>query len=95
MSPDAFTTWRRNSSVAFVDNDKRIAVLALDTLDELGARLLEGPAAAIWRAVGDGSDEGAIADTVAQGAGVDIAVVTQDVHGFLADLEAHGLVVRT
>jgi hypothetical protein len=88
------TGWHHADCVAYVDDGERVAVLALKALDQLGARLLTGPAAAIWRAARVGGDEKAIAAAAARETGVDVAAVVSDVHGFLADLERHGFVVR-
>lgn len=86
--------WVRAADAAFVDDGERVAVLALDALDPLGARVLTGSAAAIWRAVGVAGSEEAIAAAVAQDVGVDVATVMEDVRGFLRELEAQGLLVR-
>ena len=59
--------WVRAADAAFVDDGERVAVLALDALDPLGARVLTGSAAAIWRAVGVAGSEEAIAAVVARG----------------------------
>ena len=92
MSSDP-TGWHRADDVAYVDDGERVAVLALDALDPLGARLLTGPAAAIWQAIGHESEEKAIIAAVAHEFAADASTIEADVRGFLADLLAQGLLV--
>ena len=93
MTPDP-NGWHRSVDVAYVDDGERVAVLALNALDPLGARLLTGPAAAIWQAMGHASDEKAIIAAVAHEFAADVSTIEPDVRGFLADLLEQGLLVR-
>ena len=86
--------WTRSDSLAFVDDGDRVAVLVLDRLDQLGARVLSGPAATIFRATDVSHHGKAILEEVARVSRVEPAAVEADVQNFLAELEALGVLVR-
>lgn len=93
MTPQV-AVWRRSPDAAFVDAEGRVAALALQSLDDLGARLLTGPAAAIWRALEAHGDEPSIAAAVADDLSIQADVVREDLHLFLSRMEDEGLVER-
>ena len=94
MNRNGAPSWGRSPAAAFVDDGERVVVLALDSLDRLGARLLIEPAATIWRAVDQTGSERDIITSVADAFALPPAEVELHVRAFLADLEAQGLLVR-
>jgi len=82
--------WRHRGEVAAVDSGDRVAVLDLTSL-AVPPRILEGPAAAIWRAVDGERATPEVAQAVAQSFGVEAAEIEADVLAFLASLSSAGL----
>lgn len=87
-------TWSVRDDVAWHDSGDRVLVLSLAQPDAV-VEDLQGSAALIWRALGDGhvtTDE--VVHRVASRAGMEAEVVRVDVETFLLDLERHHVLVR-
>lgn len=86
--------WRHKGDVAVVDSGDRIAVLDLASLAD-PPRILEGSAAAIWRAVDGGRAAPEVVESVAESFGVETAEIEADVVTFLLSLASAGLLVES
>ena len=84
------TVCRHTEDVAVVDSGDRVVVLDLASL-AVPPRILEGSAAAIWRAVDGERTNSEVVGTVAKSSGVDAAEIEHDVTTFLASLATAGL----
>lgn len=78
--------WRRRPDVAVVESPGRVVLLPLE--DPVSARplVMEGPAAAIWQALGEPATAAEVVARVAVDFGVPAAEVEGDVMQFLAEL---------
>jgi hypothetical protein len=85
--------WLRSPTVAFVDDGERAAVLALDAIDALGARLLFGTAAWIWRAVDRPVTVEEIVAFIQEEFVADAPSIDGQVREFLNQLRAQGLLI--
>jgi hypothetical protein len=86
--------WHRSADVAWVGNGERVVVLDLGDPTAARPQLMEGPAAAIWRAVDGVRDTDGVVSAVAAAAGLTTDEVAGDVAGFLEQLWAQGLLER-
>ncbi len=84
---------RRHPDVAWVEGEQRVVVCRLDRLDRPPA-VLNGSAAAIWLALDRASTVEQVVQEVAARYDVDLAVVVDDVEGWLVDACRLGLAVR-
>lgn len=88
------TVWRHNEDVAVVDSGDRVVVLDLASL-AVPPRILEGSAAAIWRAVDGERATPEVVESVAESVGVKAAEIEADVVTFLASLASAGLILES
>jgi len=86
--------WRHTEDVAVVDSGDRVAVLDLASL-AVPPRILEGSAAAIWRAVDGERTALQVVESVAKSFGAETAEIKADVVTFLASLASAGLLVES
>lgn len=86
--------WRRSPAVAFVDDGERIALLDLRDPRETRPKLLNGPAAAVWRALERSDLAGDVIEIVAGHFSVPTDQISIDVQAFLRALEEEGLIYR-
>jgi hypothetical protein len=82
--------WRHQGDLAVVDSGDRVVVLDLASL-AVPPQILEGSAAAIWRAVDGERATPEVVDSVAESFGVEAAEIEHDVTTFLASLATAGL----
>lgn len=82
--------WRHKPRLAVVVSEARVAILDLDHLAQ-PAQVLEGSAAAIWRAVDGECSTSKVAASVAAEFEVKPSRVESDVVIFLNTLASHGL----
>lgn len=90
MTPHGAAVWRHSGRAAVVDSGDRIALLDLDHLAD-PPRVLEGSAAAIWRAVDGVRTTPMVVESVAGSYGVPPAELEADVLAFLDSLATAGL----
>jgi hypothetical protein len=91
--PDtAAQRWARSEDVAVVASDERVVVLDLSDPATARPLVMEGPGAAIWRALDEPGTTAEVSARVAADFGIPAAEVRADVESFLSLLEAQGLV---
>jgi hypothetical protein len=91
----AETVWRRSPDVAVVDRGDRVVLLALADPATARPLVLEGPAAAIWRALEEARTAHGLVEAVASDVGLPATDIETDVLDFLRELSGHGLVMDT
>jgi hypothetical protein len=89
----AQAVWQRADGVAFTDDGQRVVALLLRHATR--PRLMEGSAAAIWRALDRPRVTKEVAAVALGGSTEGLARATEDTQGFLEGLSAEGLVVRS
>lgn len=89
---NAGALWSRAANVACVDRGSHVALLSLALTPAGPPRILEGPAASIWRELSAAprSDSEIIAE-IAEAFGEPPAAIEDEVRAFLHDLQAQGL----
>jgi hypothetical protein len=84
--------WARAADLAVVDSGDRVAVLDLSEVEAAVPLVMEGPAAAVWRALDRPRTTTEVCVRVAADFGLPATEVRADVDSFLSLLGAKGLV---
>ena len=83
--------WRRSPDVAVVDHGERVVVLDLHDPQTASPLVMEGSAAAIWRAWAEPRTTDLVVAAVALDFGLPATEVAADVRSFLTTLRDRGL----
>ena len=90
MTSGAEVVWQHAETLAVIESDDRVALLDLKRPSD-PPRVLEGSAAAIWKAVDGERPVSDVVDAVAEAFEVEASDVRGDVQDFLGSLASAGL----